>query len=580
MGEEVLVADDTDGGTKIDAQTIEPIIIDGKEYIKVTTKYNAASWFLNKKNKVIIAVLIILAVIATICTLGIILGFSGIIIKSITTRVQIKSAASRISGRASFIAGRRLRNFSLEAMVDLYVRIMNLKGNPSIKDVFEIMKEFSAFLQGDLAKIFAKRDASLFGEGKNYNVEGTVVKKEDGGYVSIVGDFMEKNKTLEKDELRKKIIDYNAFLYNYILDWLYNRFEIIYKEKPPTVSGDDSFGFLVLGLRKNIIKTCIILSQYKKVVSDLQKVREKYIGYNKEIQSHDPTTLKEFYSKWTKTLRYKLLGKKLELDISEGKFVENAEKAFIRILGTEIARWLTLQGIPDIVVVTSKITSFLEIALKKIKHDIIAGFEFLKRDLFIIFRPLEILYSLVTGKQDEKKLANPVKNSTRTGEIIFSMIGSIAFILLLPIYPMLMAAWPNVKEFMKTGGNEWDKIRDLLIGYSSKELLQRFAQMFASPFHAFTSISYILYQDTFSGQIVNLEAELEDLQKTAQFKESGRSNITIEKDVAKIIEKLDHDPLFFKDLSPVIKEFESVAPGEKKNSGPKRKKHVVRHKNK
>lgn len=75
---------------KIDSKTTETKIIDGKPHVIEVTKYNTLSWLLNKRNRIIVIVLLIVFLILMFLTLGLVSVLLPAIIKELTTKKYVK----------------------------------------------------------------------------------------------------------------------------------------------------------------------------------------------------------------------------------------------------------------------------------------------------------------------------------------------------------------------------------------------------------------------------------------------------------------------------------------------------------
>lgn len=77
---------------KVDSRTTETEIIDGETRVVEVTKYNALSWFLSKRNRIIVVVLLIIFLVLMFLTLGFISVLLPAIIKELTTKRHIEKA--------------------------------------------------------------------------------------------------------------------------------------------------------------------------------------------------------------------------------------------------------------------------------------------------------------------------------------------------------------------------------------------------------------------------------------------------------------------------------------------------------
>lgn len=605
----VLVMDDTDDGTKIDAQTVEPIIINGKEYVKVTTKYNAASWFLNKKNKIIVTILIILAVIAVICTLGIILGFFGIIVRSITTRVQIKAAARRISSETtSLFAGRRLKEFSLKTMVDYYIRLkMPAEGGKDINKYFQLMKDFSKFLQKDLAREFARRGVDGINGLAHTEVE--IVIEEGEKYKSNFVAWVEAVRAGAKNEYQAEnmldlrdqyvnnaVLDANAFLYNTVLDGLYDYFKGIvgslgnYKIDRGTEAQQRAFYISVLEATK-------VLCQYKKIINGFKESFSQIIKSDPVLEE-SKTKLKNFAKEFTRVSIGNIVriikGEPLETKL---KSKEAAAESFMYVVATEIANYIGRRLMIPTGELIKEVIQFLKVSAAKILHDFDE----------IVGRSGLIIWETITAPVKHMiKISEDGASTVKILQYVSSLAALAGFLFIIPWIPIIASALTNYMAYVKrtsargtkiseirkdngikTGDNQitrigksakvtaleaWEHIKDIVVGYNSEEIVMRFFAMFSSPIKALMNLPSIppwdnedvdelmKTVDSYVTRIKGLKSG-DNATSVVGLSKSGSADAPII-DVgisiadANLIKKLDHDPQFFKIPPPTRDDFE------------------------
>lgn len=206
------VHDGTDPGTKIDSQTTETVVIDGVSYTETTTKYNALSWFLNKKNRLLVVLFVIAIILAAVFTLGFIFIFLGIIIRNITTSKQRKLVIGKLGGeKSSDIAN------------ELYGMAKSLEENIDLKTVAEIAYKFYKYSDSGILNFIIHVGGALSG------YDHILRPRLDGSFESFAETFLDKYEkdiiTYDKNISTKaaRIIAINAILYLRVAHKLHER---------------------------------------------------------------------------------------------------------------------------------------------------------------------------------------------------------------------------------------------------------------------------------------------------------------------------------------------------------------------
>lgn len=513
---EVLVIDDTDNGTKIDTRVVEPIVIDGKECIRVTTKYNAASWFLNKKNKIIVAIFIVIAVIATICTLGIILGFSGIIIRSITTRVQIKSAVQRVEASKSIFGGRRLKMFSLKTLVDIYWDLRHTKEGNKHETYFGALERFSKFMQRGLLKELARYVININPDAEREKAIENIKGKEG------IDGFVKGVKETE-------VASWNAFLYFRIMVDLAEYFtDVIY----PGIEGlefkpDESWKSLVVDILK-------ITGQLWRYIRYFHIYKDAMGG---GFRAHDLS----FYDIPGRLGRISesvgLSSKKIAIDAADFSDISDIKedvkgKKFMLMLAdviiTEVSKFMIIPA----TLTTLRMAQFLGELGKKVWTDFkehLKGFGVVS--LFVAASPWAAIAGIILKDDDLKK---------SPGMAVIAFFAPVWYILLFPFVSTIAVIVKRFQARSKLYGF-WERLRDAVFDYEIKDVIKTFFLMFRTPFALFYGFPKFMVskKSSVDGIIHEIEDKINDVRSGKIVK--SKTKITFNFGVSKIIKKLDAD---------------------------------------